>query len=253
MRRALARGRLLPQSLSTDPRVGRLSLKAVALFPLMWINCDDQGRITGDPDEIKYAVCPNVEHVSRQDIPELLNELQAQEFILCYSTSKSRAIQMLDWWEEHKLQWAWPSRFSPPDGWTDHLRYKASAKEVVTENWPPLGLSGENSAERTGDGSGENPGERSQYPPLEPPLNKEERGKRKEEYHLRTQVRKCAPQTPSLLLLRRSRGPRPPHHLQKQIQKHLNICFQRLGEKDGKISSRRKSLRRPKPRLASSV
>ena len=26
-------------------------------------------RITGDPDEIKYAACPNVEHISRQEPP----------------------------------------------------------------------------------------------------------------------------------------------------------------------------------------
>ena len=63
MRRAVARGRILPQSLSTDPRMGRVSLKAALLFPLMWINCDDQGRISGDPDEVKYATCPNIDGI----------------------------------------------------------------------------------------------------------------------------------------------------------------------------------------------
>ncbi len=213
MKRALARGRLLPQGLSTDPRMGRLSLKAVALFPLMWVNGDDQGRITGDPDEIKYAVCPNIEHITRQDVPALLTELQEQKIILCYNSSKAPAIQMLDWWQEHKLQWAWPSQYEAPDGWIDHLRYKASAKEVVTKNWPPEGnqlilpgLSGENPgenpaessgegsgenpgenpAESSGEGSGENPGESSPEPAAISPLTtprdkKEERGKRKEE------------------------------------------------------------------------
>ena len=194
MKRALARGRLLPQSLSTDPRMGRLSLKAVALFPLMWVNCDDQGRITGDPDEIKYAVCPNIEHITRQEVPQLLMELQDQNIIQCYNSSKASAIQMLDWWDcNPKLQWAWPSQFSPPEGWTAHLRYKASAKEVVTVNWPPAwsqltfpGLSGENtgelSGENTGELSGENSGENSLNLPLTTPLNrKEEKEKRKEE------------------------------------------------------------------------
>ena len=76
MRRAVARGRILPQSLSTDPRMGRVSLKAALLFPLMWINCDDQGRISGDPDEVKYATCPNIDGISKADIPELLKELE---------------------------------------------------------------------------------------------------------------------------------------------------------------------------------
>jgi len=137
MPRAIARGRIVPQSLSTDPRVGRLSLKAALLFPLMWINCDDQGRISGDPSEVKYIACPNIDHIAKEDIPELLDELQTQGLIKIYSTSKVNAIQMLDWWGEQKLQWAYPSRYPPPPGWTDHLRYHPTPKEIITENWPP--------------------------------------------------------------------------------------------------------------------
>ena len=137
MRRAIARGRIVPQSLSTDPRLGRLSLKAALLFPLMWVNCDDQGRISGDPDEIKYAACPNIDHITKADIPELLKELENQGFIKVYATSKTMAMQMLDWWEEQRLQWAYPSRYPPQEGWTDHLRYHPTPKEIITDNWPP--------------------------------------------------------------------------------------------------------------------
>ena len=139
MRRASARGRIVPQSLSTDPRLGRLSLKAALLFPLMWINCDDQGRLSGDPDEIKYAACPNIDHITKADIPELLKELEKHGFIKVYATSKTAATQMLDWWEEQRLQWAYPSRYPPQEGWTDHLRYHPTPKEIITDNWPPSG------------------------------------------------------------------------------------------------------------------
>jgi len=139
MRRAVARGRIIPQSLSTDPRLGRVSLRAALLFPLIWINCDDQGRISGDPDEIKYTACPNVDHITKGDIPELLKELEQQGFIKVYATSKTMAAQMLDWWEEQRLQWAYPSRYPSPPGWTDHLRYHPTPKEIITENWPPSG------------------------------------------------------------------------------------------------------------------
>ncbi|MBA7608339.1 hypothetical protein ES703_15516 [subsurface metagenome] len=137
MRRAIARGRIVPQSLSTDPRMGGLSLKAALLFPLIWINCDDQGRVSGNPHEIKYACCPNIDHIAKTDIPELLEELDEQGLIKAYTTSKTKAIQMLDWWEEQRLQWAYPSRYPPPEGWIDHLRYHPTPKEIITENWPP--------------------------------------------------------------------------------------------------------------------
>lgn len=153
MKRSIARGRMFPQSLSTDPRYGRLSLKTVALFPLMWANCDDQGRLSGDPDEIKYAVCPNIDHITKADIPRLLKELDTQKIIKVYSASETQAVQMLDWWEEQRLQWAWPSRYPPPPSWKDRLRYKNGPKEVVTQNWG----SPENSPDRSPENSTSSP------------------------------------------------------------------------------------------------
>lgn len=139
MRRAVARGRIVPQSLSTDPRIGQLSLKAALLFPLIWINCDDQGRVSGNPHEIKYACCPNIDHITKTDIAELLEELQEQGLVKVYTTSKTKAIQMLDWWEVQRLQWAYPSEYPPPEGWQDKLRYHPTPKEIITKNWPPSG------------------------------------------------------------------------------------------------------------------
>ncbi len=114
-------------------------MKACALFPLMWANADDQGRLCGDPEEIKYAACPNIDHITKADIPELLEELAKNHLLKTYNTSKTEAIQLLDWWDVHRPQWAWPSQYPPPEGWQDHLRYKRGAKEVVTQGWPISG------------------------------------------------------------------------------------------------------------------
>ncbi len=159
MRRSIARGRMLPQSLSTDRRYGRLSLKACALFPLMWANGDDQGRLPGEPEEIKYACCPNIDHITKADIPELLEELDKNQLIRVYDTPKAQAIQMLDWWEVQRLQWAWPSEYAPPEGWQDRLRYKRGAKEVVTENWPSQVSTQVSDEQVSGERSGETPPE----------------------------------------------------------------------------------------------
>ncbi len=160
MRRAVARGRMFPQSFSTDRRYGRLSLKAIGLFPLMWSNADDQGRLCGDPEEIKYACCPNIDHITKKDIPELLEELEDNQLIRCYNTPKSAAIQLLDWWEgNQKMQWAWPSDYPPPEGWQDHLRYKQGAKTVLTLNWPPISDESNSTQVSGNSGSGEYSGE----------------------------------------------------------------------------------------------
>jgi len=137
MKRIVARGRVFPQSYSTDRRYGRLSLQAGFLFPMVWANADDQGRLCGDPEEVKYAVCPNIDHITKSDIPEILDELQRNNLIKVYETPKSAVIQLLDWWEIHRPQWAYPSEYPPPEGWKDRLRYHPTPKEIVTENWVP--------------------------------------------------------------------------------------------------------------------
>jgi len=214
MRRAIARGRIVPQSLSTDPRMGRLSLKAALLFPLMWINCDDQGRLSGDPDEIKYLTCPNIDHITKVDIPELLKELEKQEFMKVYPTSKTKAIQMLDWWEVQRLQWAWPSEYPPPEGWQDRLRYKKGRKEVITKNW---GDSGENSGDI--ESSGEKTKSLQGLLPTPEKENEEEkrRGKRK---------RKIPENSPEFSGEKPSPSPRaPPSEI--EISHRLTECFKR--------------------------
>jgi len=175
---------MFPQSYSTDRRYGRLSLKAIGLFPLMWANADDQGRICGDPEEIKYAVCPNVDHITKQDIPGLLKELQDNNLILCYDAPKSAAIQMLDWWDANqKMQWAWPSQYLPPGGWQDPLRYKKDAKTVFTQSWPvsgePSGESDTISQVSNGESSGESSGETAEGSPLTTPSSKTKREREK--------------------------------------------------------------------------
>ncbi|MBA7478884.1 hypothetical protein ES707_14312 [subsurface metagenome] len=140
MSRRIAKGRLVPQSRSTDPRIGRVSLKAATLYDRMWINADDQGRLPGDSDEIKYTTCPNLPDIPLGDIPGLLQELKNQKLIRVYNSTTIEAIQLLDWWHEQKLQWAYPSEFSPPEGWADCLRYHSTPADIVTDNWPPPAL-----------------------------------------------------------------------------------------------------------------
>lgn len=142
MRRAVARGRVFPQGYSTDRRYGRLVLKSVALFPLMWANADDQGRLCGDPEEVKYTCCPNMDHITKTDIPELLKELESNQLVKVYQTPQSPAVQFLDWWHPilgHRPQWAYPSQYPPPNGWIDRLRYHPTPTEIITENWIPPG------------------------------------------------------------------------------------------------------------------
>lgn len=148
-----AGARLIHKSLSHSKSYGRLSLKGKVLWPLLFANGDDQGRLSAEPDEIKWLVCPNVEEITKAEIPALLEEMQKENLISIFSASSISAIQLLQWWRYQHPQWAYPSRYPAPNGWKDHYRYKSGGK-VTTLNWPPEdvpGVTGEGSGERSGE------------------------------------------------------------------------------------------------------
>jgi len=233
MRRAIARGRIFPQSYSTDRRYGRLSLKACALFPLMWANADDQGRLCGDPEEIKYAICPSIDHITKTDIPDILKDLSQNNLITVYETPKSTAIQIPDWWEVQRLQWAWPSEYPPPDGWQDRLRYKKGASTVITQNW---NTSGEPSGEsqNAAQVSGENaPGDRSAKPVKSPssfpqtPYYYPENEREKENKRGRGNGKRNSPENSPEKSGDRCSSPSPAGYPDLEILNRLTSCFRR--------------------------
>ncbi len=134
---SIAKGRMILRSISHSRSYGRLSLKAKVLWPLLFVQGDDQGRLSGELDEIKWLACPNVPEI-HDDIGQLLKEMEEQDMIILYTAGEDNSIiQVKNWWHWQKPQWAYPSKYPAPDGWVDHLRYRAE-KEIVTINWPPL-------------------------------------------------------------------------------------------------------------------
>jgi hypothetical protein len=118
----------LGQSLS----FGRLSLKAKVLWPMLLAAADDQGRLQADAQALKWGVCPNVDEITRADIPDLLAEMAEQEMILLYEG----CIQITKWWQyQHRTSWAAPSKLPAPEGWTDRVRYHGLGNAIQTSNW----------------------------------------------------------------------------------------------------------------------
>lgn len=103
---------------------GRLSLRAKVLWPMLLATSDDQGRGLAEPDTIKWYVCPNVQEIGMDDVPGLLDEMVAQGMIATYDGGERGLVyQIVKWWQYQRLQWARPSMFPAPEGWTDRIRY----------------------------------------------------------------------------------------------------------------------------------
>jgi len=115
---------------------GRLSLKAKVIWPMLLAASDEQGRGIAEPDAIKWRVCPNVQEVAIEDVPELLSEMEQQGMVHLYRDGRDRPLyQVTRWWEFQQLAWAQPSRLDAPEEWVDRIRYQKKGEGLVKENW----------------------------------------------------------------------------------------------------------------------
>jgi len=125
----------LGQSLS----FGRLSILAKVIWPMLLSTSDDQGRGTAEADAIKWYVCPNVPEITVDNVTPLLEEMQTQGMILLYQCNgKGLVYQIVRWWEYQRLNWARPSKYAPPAGWVDRIRY-SDRGDMTVVNWDDSG------------------------------------------------------------------------------------------------------------------
>lgn len=133
-------GKALVHDLGQSVSFGRLPIEGKVLWPMLLSSTDDQGRGLADPDVIKWKVCPNVQEITTENIPALLSALaephgEDHGMIELYTDSRGRTLfQAVHWWEYQQLRWAQPSKYDPPSGWTDRIRFSGRGK-ITIENW----------------------------------------------------------------------------------------------------------------------
>jgi hypothetical protein len=153
-------GKVLLHELGTSISFGALSLLGKVLWPMLLACSDDQGRGIAQPETIKWTVCQNVDELTIETIPDVLDEMQAQGMVHLYRDTRDRPVyQITRWWEYQQLQWAQPSKFDPPGGWTDRIRSQRG-KQQVKVNWDcPGGFAPEEQPMESGNPPREPPGQ----------------------------------------------------------------------------------------------
>lgn len=119
---------------------GRLSLLGKVLWPMLLAASDNQGRGIADADVVKWTVCANVQELTVDNIPGVLAEMEAQGMICLYKDARNRLLyQIVHWWEYQQMQWAQPSRYEPPEGWVDRVRFTRKGEGTASKNWDSPG------------------------------------------------------------------------------------------------------------------
>lgn len=132
-------GKALLHDLGQSLSFGRLSLLGKVLWPMLLTASDDQGRGLAEPDAIRWQVCPNVDELTINNIPEIVAEIAEQGMIHRYMDERGRHLyQIVRWWDYQQLAWAQPSKYIAPDGWVDRVRRQVGGT-IEKVNWDVAG------------------------------------------------------------------------------------------------------------------
>lgn len=109
-------GRMMSRSITTSEQLGSVSLEADFLFGRCVPHLDRDGRMSGNPDLLKAAVCPLRSEIPAAMIPHLLAELASMGLIRWYEADGKQVIDMPGFKRHQrsaKLDRETPSRFLP--------------------------------------------------------------------------------------------------------------------------------------------
>jgi hypothetical protein len=110
---------------------------------LIWIGlitgcADDQGRFIDNIQWIHTKIFP-MDNIDNSIIGKSIEAIEKYGRIRRYEADGKNLIQIVHWWEYQKSRWAGRSKYSPPIGWVDRIRYHGQGGKEIKENWESKG------------------------------------------------------------------------------------------------------------------
>ena len=119
MPRGSSSPRLIYPDAALSESLAGCSIGAQLLFDRLIATADDQGRHRGGAGSVWAETFPRMRKIRESDVSKWLDELDGAGMIIRYQDDGEDLIQLRSWWNWQRLEWARPSRWAAPEGWTD--------------------------------------------------------------------------------------------------------------------------------------
>jgi hypothetical protein len=130
----MANRRMISSDIWEDDWFGQLDFFEQALWIGLFSKCaDDQGRLLNNPVLLRAAIFP-YKDIPLDDIEQAVREFAHAERVILYTTDSKNVLQLVNWWEHQRPQWAQPSKWAAPEGWRDRIRTRDGGV-YRAENW----------------------------------------------------------------------------------------------------------------------
>ena len=133
----MTKSRMISEDFFQSESIAELTMRQRNLVLGIIANADDQGRIRGHPQWLRSRIFPYDDFTTKDIENDIQVISKSNNTILLYKAKGKRCIQLTNWWEYQKLQWAKPSDLPAPDDWTDRIRMMMFKPKrwVMTLNW----------------------------------------------------------------------------------------------------------------------
>lgn len=136
----MANRRMIAGNIFEDDFIGSLSW----FERLLWIGifgavADDQGRFLDAPALVRSKVFLFDAKVHDDMIEQALCKLVTGHKVIRYEADGKRLVQITKWWIYQTPSWASPSKYPPPAGWVDRIKYHSTGNKIIKLHWDELG------------------------------------------------------------------------------------------------------------------
>jgi hypothetical protein len=134
----VANRRMITSDIFADDWYGQLGFFEQQLWIGLFAKCaDDQGRLLDNSFLIRAALFP-YKDVAGAEIDAVLTAFAEAGKILRYEGDGKALVQICNWWDHQRPQWASPSQWPAPEGWRDRVRTRVSG-QYVEDGWDCAG------------------------------------------------------------------------------------------------------------------
>lgn len=116
-----------------NPHFAALNYRQRLMVIGLITNADDQGRLRGHPNRIKSLIF-SYSSLSRKTIERDLTRIAENETIMLYPARGQPYIQIINWWQYQRMNWAAPSKYPAPPDWKDRINYR-QGDVILCYNW----------------------------------------------------------------------------------------------------------------------
>ena len=134
----MASRRMITSDIFSDDWYGQLGFFEQQLWIGLFAKCaDDQGRLLDNAFLIRAALFP-YKDVAGSEIDAVLATFAEAGKIVRYQADDKALMQICNWWQHQRPQWASVSLWPAPDSWQDRVRTRAN-NAYIEEGWDSAG------------------------------------------------------------------------------------------------------------------